>query len=159
MACDLVFSPDNLDGQFISPRFFDQHLAPSYSRSTGMLHDHGKGLLVHVGGPIRSLLAPLAQSGVDGLEGICGPPQSDATLLEARELVGDDLVLWGGLPQGYLQEAYDIGTFEAAVGNVVRQAVEDERLIVGVADRVPVDADIERLLALPSLAAEHCKRR
>ena len=79
-AAEIAYSPDNLDGQFVSPHLFQEHLAGSYRQSASTLHQQGKRFAVHVGGPVRRLLAPLAASGIDGLEGIAGPPQSDASL-------------------------------------------------------------------------------
>jgi hypothetical protein len=142
----IVFSPDNLDGQFISPMAFQQHLAASYRRTAETVHAQGKHLLVHVGGPARYLLAPLAAAGVDGVEGIAGPPQGDASLAEARALAGPAFTLWGGIPQDFLLETYDRGAFEAAVERAAREASGDPRAILGVADRVPVDADVDRLV-------------
>jgi hypothetical protein len=141
-----VFSPDNLDGQFISPAAFQRHLAESYSQTAETLHREGKHLLVHVGGPIKHLLAPLAATGVDGLEGIAGPPQSDAPLAQARALVGPAFTLWGGIPQDLVLSTYDRKAFDAAVAQAAKEAQGDGRMILGVADRLPVDADLDRLV-------------
>jgi hypothetical protein len=146
----IVFSPDNLDGQFISPMAFERHLAASYKRTTEVVHRQGKHLLVHVGGPIRRLLAPLAAVGVDGVEGVAGAPQSDATLAEARALAGPTFTLWGGIPQDLLLSTYDRRAFDAAVECAAREASGDARAILGVADRVPIDADLDRLQAIVS---------
>jgi hypothetical protein len=142
----IVFSPDNLDGQYISPMAFQRHLAASYRRTAEAVHAQGKYLLVHAGGPIRHLLAPLAAAGVDGVEGIAGSPQGDASLAEARALAGAAFTLWGGIPQDFLLETYDRGAFEAAVRQAAQEAAGDPRAILGVADRVPVDADVDRLV-------------
>jgi len=147
----VALSLDNLDGQFISPRAFEEHLGESYRRTAEVLHEQGKHLVVHVGGPIKRLLAPLAAAGVDAIEGVAGPPQSDASLAEARDLAGPEVTLWGGIPQDYLLEAREWGELEAAVAAAVRDARDDGRMILGVADRVPVDAELSRLEALPSL--------
>ena len=149
----IVYSPDNLDGQFISPRMFQDHLAGSYRRTAETLHRQGKLLVVHIGGPVRRLLSPLADAGVDGLEGIAGPPQSDAGLAEARNLVGADCLLWGGISQDHLIETRDRADLDHAVAEAVQASAGDPRMIIGVADRVPVDADLDRLLALPDLIA------
>jgi hypothetical protein len=151
---DVLLSPDNLDGQYISPRAFEQHLAAGYARTAELAHRHGKPLVVHVGGPIRHLLAPLAACGVDVVEGIAGPPQGDASLAEARQAAGPRLTLWGGIPQDLLLDTHDRAEFEAAVRQAARQAAHDPRAILGVADRVPVDADLDRLRALPQLVAQ-----
>lgn len=147
---DLLLAPDNLDGQYISPRAFKEYLAPSYAATAELGRRCGKSLVVHVGGPARRLAALLAQAGVDGIEGIAGPPQGDATLAEAREAAGPDVTLWGGISQDMLIAEHDEEAFEAAVSVAVAQAEADAsgRMIVGVADRVPVDAELGRLRRL-----------
>lgn len=148
-----VVSPDNLDAQFISPLFFHRYLADSYRRTTDALHAADKTLLVGTGGPIARLLQPLAETGVDGVEGISGPPQSDAGLAEARQLTGPAFTLWGGIPQDALLPDFDRDQFEALVAQAAREASNDSRAILGVADRVPIHADLDRLKALPALIA------
>ena len=76
---DVVYSPDNLDANSCLRRF--QSVPGRDCRSSSeILHAHGKRFLTGTGGPVRRLLAPLAATGVDGIDGISGPPQSDATL-------------------------------------------------------------------------------
>jgi len=151
---DLVFSPDNLDGQFISRRMFEKRLLDSYKQTAETLHAEGKRILVHAGGPIRHLLAILAEAGLDGIEGIAPPPQGNTSLAEARELVGPEMTLWGGIAQDYLPGTHEVEAFEAAVRQAVQEAKGDPRVILGVADRVPVNAELSRLAAIPRLIEE-----
>ena len=141
----VVLSPDNLDGQYISPKVFQQTLTPSYAATAEQLHAHDKLLVVHAGGPSRRLLPLLADAGVDCVEGIAGPPQADATLVEAREAAGPKLVLWGGLPQGYVMRERRPEQFEAALEQALADAKAAEPCLLGVADRVPTMADMDRL--------------
>lgn len=147
----VVLSPDNLDGQYISPKLFARHLALSYQQTGSSLQRRSKLLVVHVGGPIRHLVKLLAEAGVQALEGVSGPPQSNASLTEARELAGPNLTLWGGIAQDYLQDAHDWSSFERAVRQATQEARQDSRIILGIADRVPVTAELDRLEALPAL--------
>jgi hypothetical protein len=151
---EIVLSPDNLDAQFISPGAFERHLAGSYRRTSEVLHAHDKRLVVHVGGPIRRLLDPLAVTGVDAIQGICGPPQSDASLCEARRIVGPAVTLWGGIPQDAVLDTHTPAQFESAVAQAVAESAGDERIILGVADRVPADAEMERLQTIPALVEQ-----
>ncbi len=151
---DLVLSPDNLDGQFLPPESFKESLAPSYARTVQALHAEGKRLVVHVGGPVRGLLAGLAQCGVDCVQGISGPPQGDSTLEEAREISGPDLALWGGIPQDCLLASCPEHEFRDAAEAAFSRGAADPRVIVGVADRVPADALPERMHALARMALE-----
>jgi hypothetical protein len=147
MKEDIVLSPDNLDGSFIPPASFDQHLAESYRRTCDVLHAAGTRLVVHVGGMCRGLLPGLAAAAVDIVEGICGAPQSDASFADARALCGPGLTLWGGVAQDLLLPA----TSEDAFTQAARAALDEARRV---ADRVPVHAVPQRLAALARLTGD-----
>lgn len=145
---DLLLAADNLDGQYISPRNFKEYMAASYAATAALARGAGKPLVVHVGGPAKRLTPLLCQAGVDGIEGIAGPPQGDATLAEARTAAGPDITLWGGIPQDMLIADREEAEFEAALQSAREQAKGDGRMILGVADRVPPDAELSRLRRL-----------
>lgn len=149
----IVLSPDNLDGQFIPPATFKEYLAGSYRQTAELLHRRNKRLVVHVGGPMKHLLLPLVEAGVDVIEGVCGPPQGNLSLAEARALAGPNVTLWGGIPQDFLLDLHDQAKFEAAVRQAAAEVSGDSRLVLGVADRVPTEADLSRLEAIPTLIA------
>lgn len=151
---DLLLGPDNLDGQYISPRAFREYLAASYRHTAELGQAAGKPFVVHAGGPTRRLLPLLAQAGVSGVEGVAGPPQGDATLAEARQVAGPDLALWGGIPQDFLVAERTDAEFAAAVSDALAQARDASRVLLGVADRVPADAEWPRLKQLAEMARE-----
>ncbi len=141
----VFLAPDNLDGQFISPAAFENRLESSYRKTCEMLHRRDKCLLVHIGGISRHLLPLLAGSGIDALAGISGPPQSDATLSEARKAAGPHVTLWGGIPQDYVMPMRDLSDLIQSVEEAKAFAETDNQTIIGVADHVPVDAEFSRL--------------
>ena len=141
----IFLAPDNLDGQFISPASFENHLESSYQKTCEILHQRNKYLLVHIGGGSRHLLPLLAGCGIDALAGISGPPQSDASLSEARKATGSDITLWGGIPQDYVMPMHDLSVLIESVEAAKAFAQIDNRTIIGIADHVPVDAEFSRL--------------
>jgi hypothetical protein len=149
---ETVLCPDNLDGQFISPPDFEAHMAESYRRVTGVMHGAGKQVVVHVGGPCRRLLPGLAAAGIDCVEGVCGAPQGDASIPEARAASGQDLTLWGGLAQDFLLADRSEAEFQEAARAAMEQAAADPHAVLGVADKVPVGALPARLIKLGELA-------
>ncbi len=150
----LVVAPDNLDARFITPEVFESRFLPDYRRCARTLQRAGRLLVVQAGGPVRRFLPALAEAGVAGVEGICAPPQSDASLAEARQAAGPELTLWGGIAQDLLLPTHGEEEFRAAVRAAVRQARTLDRTLIGVADRVPADALPERLESLPGLIVE-----
>jgi hypothetical protein len=145
-------APDNLDANFISPGIFSNHMAAGYRKTTESLHGEDRTLTVHLGGNTRPLLSTLAACGVDCLEGICSPPQGDASLAEARSLVGAGTLLWGALAQDYLLPSCTEEDFHHACSAAMNEVQADGRAILGVADRVPPDAVFSRIEYLARLA-------
>jgi hypothetical protein len=146
-----LLSPDNLDGQYISPDLFEKYLSQSYAESCRQANAAGKAFVVHVGGPMQHLLEPMASSGIDVIEGVSGPPQSDAPIPAARQRSGPELTLWGGIPQDWLLDTIPAEEFEVSVREVIGQVKADGNAILGVADRVPVAAQKDRLESLSSI--------
>ena len=153
-----VVLPDNLDSQFISPDSFHNHYLECYSSVAEICHEAQKKVIVHAGGPVGSLLADLGRSGLDGIEGIAGQPQGDTDLTSARQAVGAGMTLWGGIPQDLFLDTYEWGAFEKEVIGACRQVAGQTRMILGVADKVPPQASLDRLSAVPGLVEEHTRR-
>ena len=142
---EVFLYPDNLDAQFIPPPTFEEHLAHSYSLANEIFHSAAKKTVVHVGGMVKPILRLLASTSVDVIEGICGSPQSDADFAEAREIAGGSTVLWGGIAQDFVLHTHDQEKFEAEVKRVLPMARSIPRVILGIADRVPVGVLLARL--------------
>ncbi len=158
MPGTLAFAPDNLDGRFITPDMFAEHLAPLYAAASAALHASGKAMVVHLGGQAAGLLPAIAGCGIDCAEGVCGAPQGDSTLAEARAACGPGMTVWGGIPQDALLETSPREEFETAARAAFADAAADPQAVVGVADRVPVGAVPERLDLLSRLARDAGRR-
>jgi len=141
----IFLSPDNLDGMFVSPAYFEQYLAEGYAAVSRILHEYDSFLMVHGGGPLGRILEQIGRSGIDCIAGICGPPQGDTTLKEAREKTGGNTILWGGIPQDYLIDVTPGDVFEKNTREIIRTFSADPSAILGIADHVSIDTDVARL--------------
>ncbi|TFG59616.1 MAG: hypothetical protein E4H36_13470 [Spirochaetales bacterium] len=138
-----AYSPDNLDASFISSAHFEAYMLEGYRAAADILHGEGYIHTVHAGGPVGSLLDLVKDSGIDCIAGICGPPQGDTPLPEARRKAGPDLVLWGGLAQDFFMPSVEEDDFITALAKAETES--DSRCIIGIADHVPVEASLERI--------------
>lgn len=94
----LVFiTGDNLDSLFHTPRLVREFAFDFYRRLADVLHAKGKYLLSHACGQLRGLKRLLAETGVDGVEGIPHPPLGDLPLPEAQRDVHDGFIVIGGM--------------------------------------------------------------
>ena len=68
------------------------------------------------------------------------------TLKEIREGMGSGITVWGGLCSiAFLKDSMDEAAFEAHLDQTFGELGDGRRLILGVSDNVPPDADLDRL--------------
>jgi hypothetical protein len=145
---------ENIDGSLDSPDIWQKHLVPYYRRRTEQLKAAGKFVHIHVDGAMRPLLPYLRESPWDGIEAATPIPQGDVTLEEIKAALGD-LVLLDGIPALYFVPSL----YSYSVDELVTCAKElvdlfYPRLVLGISDEIPPDADIERVRLIGQLVQE-----
>jgi hypothetical protein len=140
-APPLIHVCDNLTSDVYTP-YFAGYLEPHYRAVLGRLHAAGSRVATHLDGTVRGLLPRLAQVGFDIVEALTPAPVGDATAAEMRALAGPRMVLWGGLPGAMFAAPWTWEQFRAHVLEVL-EAWRGTPFILGVADQLPPDGDIE----------------
>ena len=138
----IVNFDDNIDRNLFSPPMFVKYILPYYKRRTSELHAFGKLCTAHWDGKLTSLLQFAKETGLDGLECVTPRPQGDVTLEEIRSALGD-LVLLDGIPAITCLPWAKDSELELFVHELIRLFFP--RLILGVSDLVPPNADIEKI--------------
>jgi hypothetical protein len=142
LAPPLVHFPDNLTSDCMT-RLYDAHLASVHRRRIERLHDAGVKCAVHLDGTVKGLLPKLIASGFDAIEALTPKPGGDLEPEEIRELAGaSSVILWGGVPGVMFAPPYTWAQMESYVRRVTA-CWRDRPFILGVADQVPPDGDIE----------------
>jgi hypothetical protein len=152
-APPLVHFPDNLTSAVYTP-FFDRLMADCYRGRLERLHAAGVRAAVHLDGTVRGLLPKLAAVGMDAIEALTPRPAGDVAVEDMRAAAGNrDVVLWGGVPGVMFAPPY---TREQLRAHVVH-ALDSWRgtpFVLGVADQVPPDGELDRVRLVADTAAE-----
>lgn len=149
----LVHFPDNLTSEVYTP-FFETHMLPVYERRLSRLHAAGVKAAVHLDGAVRGLLPLLAAAGIDAIEAVTPQPAGDMPVQEMRPAAGSDsVILWGGVPGAMFAPPYTWADMDAHVRRVL-DAWRGQRFILGVADQVPPDGDIDFVRRIADLVTE-----
>ena len=144
---------ENIDAALNPPPIWHEHLAPYYARRIDQLHEAGKIVHIHVDGSMRALLPHLRACAWDGLEAATPQPQGDVSLEEIKQLVGEDRVLLDGIPALYfLPDLYPVEELVDCVRRIVQLFYP--RVILGISDELPPDADIGRVRLVGRLVAD-----
>lgn len=142
LAPPVVHFPDNLSSDNLTP-FFDEHMAARYRRRLERLHAAGIRCAVHLDGAVRGLLPKLAAVGFDAIEAVTPHPCGDVTVDEMRVVAANDrVILWGGVPGAMFAPPFTWGQMHRHVAHLL-ECWRGTRFIVGVADQVPPNGQIE----------------
>lgn len=152
LAPPVVHLADNLSSANLTS-FFDEHMAARYQRRLEPLQAAGIRCAVHLDGTVRGLLPKLAHVGFDAVEALTPKPVGDVGLEEMRLVAADDnVVLWGGVPGAMFAPPYAWPAMRAHVEKLLA-SWQGQPFIVGVADQVPPNGDIEFVRQIGRLVA------
>ena len=142
VAPPLLHFPDNLTSEFYTP-FFDEYMAGPYRKRLEALQAANVKCAVHLDGTVKGLLPKLAAVGFDAIEAVTPVPAGDVPIEEMRKLANNDnVILWGGMPGTMFCEPYTWYDVERHIDTVI-QSWSGQRFILGVADQIPANGDIE----------------
>lgn len=141
-APPLVHFPDNLDSENLAG-LYDEYMANGHWRRIERLHKAGIRCAVHLDGAVQGLLPKLVKAGFDAVEALTPKPAGDLDVSEINDLAGNDrVILWGGIPGVMFAPPYTWEDMEAHVKRVI-ECWQDRPFVLGVADQVPPDGNID----------------
>jgi len=152
---ELIHVCDNLDSNTYTG-LFDRYMRDDYTRRLERLHAAGKYAVTHLDGAVRGLLPRLAEVGFDGVESITPEPVGDVAIEELRGLCGEhDTIIWGGIPGAMFAPPWGAGEMREQTTRLLDELWPDNRLVVGSADQVPPDGDIDLCRVVAETIAEY----
>ena len=88
---------ENTSTTLISPALYRRYSLPQIRDYADIAHRHGKKLILHMCGKLSGLLGELAETGLDGINALTPPPVGDLEFEEALDVLGQDLIILGGI--------------------------------------------------------------
>jgi len=134
---------------------FRKYFVPWLREVCDFLHAHGRLTSVHADGEMRRLNPLFRETGIDIAEAITPAPQTEVTMREFREQLGDKVTIWGGIPSILFEPMYSDDDFDAYIKNMFQEMAPGYRFIVGMGDNVPFDGDIDRVRRAAELIDKH----
>jgi uroporphyrinogen-III decarboxylase len=142
---EVIYWGSNYDQNITWPPFFEDEIVPWLKKASQRVHNAGKLLLTHTDGENEALLPLYPSCEFDIAESVCPYPMTACTLKEIREGFGSKTTVWGGIPStSLLESSMDEGSFDVYLDEIFSELQTGERLILGVSDNVPPEADVSR---------------
>ncbi len=131
----------------ISPRIFDEFIAPYDSAIIAAAHEAGQRISYHTCGGMMPLLERIAEMGPDAMETFTPPGMGgDVDLAEAKRRIGDRVCMIGGFDQFHYFSGCTPEETRAAVRRCFDQAGAGGGYILSPSDHF-FDADMELIAA------------
>ena len=138
--------PENLSSEVTGKYFFEKYNAPYYQKRTSQLHAAGKYTGLHIDGTLKPCLSMLKSCGFDVAESVTPYPVGDVAPEGLREIAGSGITIWGGLPGALFSRVYTDYQFDEHLKKVLDTFPLGSGFVLGVADQVPPDAVIDRVI-------------
>lgn len=144
-SAEYIEFAENLSSDVTGVTFFEKYNKPYYIKRTNQLHQAGKYCGIHIDGVLNGCLPLLTECGFDVAEAVTPAPVGDLEIEQLRQIAGDKIVIWGGLPGSLFTPQFTDTEFDAYVRRILDAFRHDKKFVLGVGDQVPPDAIIERI--------------
>ena len=130
---------------------FAEYVLPLYREAAQVFHEHGRLLGAHLDGNNKPWAHLVAESGLDYVEAFTPAPDTDMSLADALE-AWPDKVLWINFPSSI--HVASVERIEEVTRDLIRQAGDTNRLIIGITEDIPEDRWQQNLLVISRVINE-----
>ncbi|NLG51795.1 MAG: hypothetical protein GX552_16955 [Chloroflexi bacterium] len=148
---ELILHGVHLSSAFTPPPLFKKYILPYYEEFMPVAHDAGKAVALHADNDTSLIAEMIEQAGWDMAECFVTAPMVPFTLERARQVWGNRVIIWGGLPSLMMAPSVSEEDFRAYMHNLLDVIAPGDAFILGVADNVMPDSVIERVLWVTEL--------
>ena len=141
----LVLHGVHLSSAFTPPPLFRKYVVPYYQEFFPLLHERGISAAMHADNDTSLIAEMIEQAGWDMVECFVTAPMVPMTLERARQVWGNRVILWGGMPSLLFSPSVSESDFRSYVDNMFKAIAPGDAFILGVADNVMPDSLIDRV--------------
>jgi hypothetical protein len=152
---EVVRSFEDTSTTLVSPELYRRYCLRQLQDYRDICHAHGKLFVPHMCGFLRGVLTDLAKTALDGIEAITPPPLGDCPIGLAREALGPEVTLIGGLDPTQFVGATPAKT-RAMIQEYLSQMGDGRRMVLG-HEEIHIRADFESVRVIPDLLDQYAR--
>jgi uroporphyrinogen-III decarboxylase len=151
----MILHGEHFDSMMTPAPLFGEYFKPYFKEFAEKLHARDKILVCHADADSSLLLDLIRDSGFDMAEVFTTAPMVPCTLERARQVWGNDVIIWGGIPSTMLCDPVRDAEFEAFMIDLFNTVSSGYSFILGVADNVMPETKFERLVRVSEMIDEY----
>ena len=129
-------------------------MLPYYEELAPLAREAGKSLAMHADNDTSLIVEMIERAGWDMVECFVTAPMVPLTLDKAREVWGDRVIIWGGIPSLLLSASVPEQQFRSYCHRLFDVIAPGRAFVLGVADNVMPDSLIDRIAWISDLVEE-----
>lgn len=153
-GADVLCVGGNVPGGFLGRKFYDEYILPFEKKYIEYCQKNGKPAMYHNCGQIMNLVESYKELGVKIVEPFSPPPLGDTDLKKAKELVGGDYVMVGGIDQVNVLQKGTVEDVKRVTEETIKIGKPGGKFILQSADFLEYGTPLENLEAYIKTAKE-----
>lgn len=151
--CDTIIDYEDTSTTVMSRSMFVNYSFPAINEYADLVHQSGKHFITHMCGKLTGFIHEIAKGRQDGLDSVCPPHTGDLYSWDARQILGPNKLLIGGIDPPYLSQSsrYDAIVM---VEEILRKVENKTGFILSTGDAVPYGTPIGNLKVIADLIQE-----
>lgn len=139
--------------RLISPALYERYALPFLQDYARELHAAGKIFVLHTCGDVRALLPLMRISGIDAIDSLSEPPLGNTPFEVAREVLGDEICLIGGVNPVILANG-QLEALRAHVLNLWKRVPSPHNFLLSTSDATAYGTPVDNLRLVAELVKE-----
>lgn len=153
----LLIHGAHFESRMTPPPIYKKYMLPYYQAFAEKMRNHGKILACHADADTSNLLELLFESGFRLLDCYITHPQVRVTMHEARNVFGDQVIIWGGVPAIILEDSFSEADFEKYMDQLFQDIAPGNAFIMGVSDEIMPESNFDRVIRIGEMIKTHGK--
>jgi uroporphyrinogen-III decarboxylase len=134
--------------------YFGEFMLPYMQDFADYMHSHDKKVAHHADNDTSSIIELLRDSRYDMHECFVTNPMVPITLEEGRKVLGDDIVVFGGIPSVILEATTSDEQFEIYLEEIFDAVKPGDNFILGIADNMMPASMMSRVKRISELVEQ-----
>jgi uroporphyrinogen-III decarboxylase len=134
--------------------YFEEYMLGYMQEFADYMHGYDKKVAHHADNDTSAIIELLRDSRYDMHECFVTDPMVPMTISKGREVLGDDIVIFGGVPSVILEEAVSDDQFEKYMQDIFDAVKPGDRFILGIADNMMPTSMLSRVKRVGELAEQ-----
>ncbi len=153
---DVIIPYEDTSTTVLSPNMYEEHCMEYIDEYAALAAKSNTKYITHMCGKLTKLLDQLAEGNMDGIDSMCPPTSGDLWPYDAREKLGNDKIIIGGIEPASLKQLSKKEVKDYVI-DLLKKMQPGHNFILSTGDATPYGTPIENLKTVADIRNKYGK--